>query len=515
MPSADLIFKNASVITMDPRRPAAGGVAVRDGKIMLTGDSEDLETVTGPGSRIIDCRGKTLIPGFIDAHCHVFSLLRKLLSVDLSPPGVKCIDDIKASIRKKAGSTPKGEWIAGTDYNDFYLAEKRHPTSREIDEAAPDHPVVLSHRSLHACVLNSRALALAGITRETEEPPGGHIDRDMETGEPNGLLIEMVGYIREKVMPPISGAALEDSIALANREYLSSGITSLQDATFVNDYPRWQKFKGFIDSDRLKSRLYVMSGVETAAGFREAGLAFGSGDEKLRRGGIKIVLSEMSGHLNPPREELNRQVLEAHRDGYQLAIHAVQPSTVEAAIAALENARRQMPRKNTRHRIEHCAECPPALLERLEKAGALVVTQPPFIYYSGERYLALVPPERQPWLYRFKSFLESGIVTAGSSDSPIAPVNPLAGIYAAVTRQAISGQSVRPEECISARQALEMYTVNAAYASFEEGIKGSLTPGKLADMALLSDDPLQVPAEKILDIRVEMTVIGGEIVREA
>ena len=172
MPTADLIFKNADVITVDPKQPHAEFVAVKDDKILFVGSKEQVFDFTGPGTKVIDCGGKTLVPGFNDAHCHIFSFIRKLTSIDLSPPKVKSIDDIKTVIKEKADKTPPGEWITGTDYNEFYLAEKRHPTRWEIDEVAPNNPVILSHRSLHGCVLNSKALALAGITIETPEPAG-------------------------------------------------------------------------------------------------------------------------------------------------------------------------------------------------------------------------------------------------------------------------------------------------------------------------------------------------------
>ncbi len=515
MPVADLILKNARVITVDPGRPAAGLVAVKGDRILLAAGSESLESVRGPGSRVIDCQGKTLVPGFNDAHCHVFSLLRKLLSIDLSPPSVKSIDDIKAAIRKKAINTPPGQWITGTDYNEFYLAEKRHPTCKELDEAAPHHPVVLSHRSLHACVLNSLALSLAGITGETEEPPGGHIDRDLDTGEPNGLLIEMLGHIREKVMPAISEAELTRGVTLANQRYLSQGLTSVQDATYVSDYKRWQHYIRFKNEGILKSRVSMMCGVDTMGEFLEAGLVFGSGDSQLRLGGVKIVPSLISGELYPPQPELNEQVLKAHRAGFQVGIHAIQDSMVEAVINAFEYVRSQVPQTELRHRIEHCSECPPHLLERLKELQPVIVTHPLFTYYSGERYLAMVPADRIQWLYRFKSLLDCGLTVAASSDSPIVPENPLTGIYGAVTRKTESGQQLQPEECISAAQALAMYTINAAYASFEEDIKGSITPGKLADLVLLSGDPTNTPPDEIKDIKVEMTIIGGEIVWEA
>ena len=259
----------------------------------------------------------------------------------------------------------------------------------------------------------------------------------------------------------------------------------------------------------------MMPGIESLSQFQADGLAPGSGDSQLRLGGAKVILSEATGQLYPPQPELNEQALNAHQAGFQLAIHAVQPSTVEAAISALEYAQSRFPQAGRRHRIEHCSECPPRLLRRLKKLQAAVVTQPPFLHYSGERYLASLPADRLRWLYRIKSFLDSGLIVAGSSDSPVVPDNPLVGIYAAVTRRANSGQQLLPGECISASQALAMYTINAAYVSFEEGIKGSITRDKLADLVLLSDDPTKVSPEKIKNIKVEMTIIGGEVVWES
>jgi len=510
---ADLILKNANVITLDPRQPTAELVAIKGDKIWLVTNNEKLESVKGAKTRVIDCQGKTVVPGFNDAHCHIFSFIRNLLSLDLSPSSVSSIAEIKAAIRQRVQNTSPGKWLNADGYNEFYLAEKRHPNRWDIDEVAPKHPVILAHRSLHACVLNSLALSLAGITIETPDPVGGLIDRDLNTGEPTGLLFEMLGYIREKVAPPLTEEELAEGMTLASQHYLAYGITSLQEATVSNDFNRWQTLHQF--KDKLKSRVSMMFGIDAIGQFQEAGLAMGAGDSQLRLGGVKIMLSEVTGQLHPPQPELNEQALGAHRAGFQLAIHAVEPSTVETAISALEYAHSHSPEAGRRHRLEHCSVCPPRLLERLSRLRAIVVTQPPFIYYSGERYLAQVPTSQLPWLYRIKSFLDSSLVVAGSSDSPVVPDNPLVGICAAVTRQAESGQQLLPQECIPAEQALALYTINAAYASFEEGVKGSITPGKLADIAVLSDDPTQIPPEQIKDIRVEMTIIGGKVVWEA
>jgi predicted amidohydrolase YtcJ len=508
--SADLILKNARVITMDPSSPAAELVAVRGSKILAVAGKDALGEVRGRKSKIIDCQGKTVVPGFNDAHCHLLSFVRKRHSLDLSPSSVSSMADIKEAIRRRAEGLPPGTWLTATDYNEFYLAEKRHPNRRDLDEAAPHHPVALFHRSLHACVLNSMALSLAGINRETPEPPGALIERELDTGEPSGLLFEMVGYIMEGVVPPLSDDELAEGIASASEHYLAMGITSLQEASATNDLARWQLFQKFTENRQLKSRLFMMFGASALSQFQRVGLSFGAGDSHLRLGGVKLMLNEATA-----QPELNQSAFSAHEAGFQLAIHCIEPGAVEAAIAALEDINNQMPIAGRRHRLEHCSECPPPLLERLSRLEAMVVTQPPFVYYSGERYLATIPPDKLRWLYRIKSFLDGGLVVAASSDAPVVPDNPLVGIYAAITRRAESGEYLLPEEAVSAEQALAMYTVNAAYASFEEDIKGSITPGKLADMVVLSDDPLKSPPEQIKDIRVEMTIIDGKIVWEA
>jgi predicted amidohydrolase YtcJ len=507
---ADIVLKNANVLTMDARQPSAELVAITGDRISMVAAISELASVTGAKTRVIDCQGKTVVPGFNDAHLHLFSFIRKLLSIDLSPSSVSSIADIKSAIRRKTNNTPPGQWLSGTDYNEFYLAEKRCPTRWDIDEVAPDHPVVLSHRSLHACVLNTLALARAGIDKYTEEPPGARIERDLATGEPNGILINMLGHIRSQVMPPFTEVELDEALTLANEQLLSCGITSIQDATYKNDLDRWQAVRRHIESGRLRPRVVMMAGPETRFGFQQIGLTTGSGDYHLRLGAVKFLLE-----AHPNQNELNAMALDCHHAGWQLAFHAVAKSTVEAAVAALEHINNESSTRGRRHRIEHCAECPPRLLERLYKLGVVIVTQPSTLYYSGERYLATVTTRQLPWLYRIKAPLDRGIIVAGSSDTPVTPVNPLVGVYAAVTRKAASGQKLLPEESISASQALAMYTVNAAHASFEEDSKGSITPGKLADIAVLSDNPLKVPPEQIKDVRVAMTIIGGKVVWES
>ena len=501
---------------MDPRQPEAQLVAARNGRIAFVGSNDALGDWQGAGTKVIDCAGKTVTPGFNDAHCHIYSFVRKLVSIDLSVPSIKCIDDIKGIIKRRAEKMPPGEWITATDYNEFTLAEKRAPTRWELDEAAPDNPLVVSHRSLHACVLNSRALELAGINIASPEPPGAHIGRRETDGEPNGFLVEMLGYVRENVMPQLGGEELERGIKLANEQYLSVGLTSLQDATFVNDLKRWHYHQHFKVEGMLKPRVYMMFGKETMPQFRANHMGFGSGSHYLRLGGMKIVPSMISDKLHPPREEMIEMVLTAHRAGFQVAIHAVQENLVKAVVGIYEEVKAQATDfTSRRHRIEHCAECAPDTLARIKKLGLNITTHPAFAYYSGDRYLATVAPHIIPYLYPMKSFMESGLVVAAASDSPVTNNNPVMGIFSGVTRTTSSGKKMSPEQCISARQVLTMYTVNAAFDSHEEHIKGSITAGKYADMVVLSADPTTSPTEKIRDIRTEMTIIGGEVVWES
>ncbi len=513
---ADLILNNARVITCDPVKPAAESLAILNGRIMTVGSSKDTGLVKGINTRVIDCQGKSLVPGFNDAHCHFFSFIRHLFNLDLSPASVHSINDIKLAIQRKTQITPEGVWISGSGYNEFYLAEKRHPTRQDLDEVSPRHPVIISHRSQHVCVLNSLAMRLVGITNESEAPAGGVIERDLETGEPNGILFEMWEFIHKKTGTQLSQAEIDRGVAEADRHFLSLGITSFGEATVSNDLDQWLFYKKLKQGKKIHSRINMMPGLDALPEFQDAGLLTGSGDEDLRLGGLKIILSEADGRLTPSQDELNRVVLLASQSGFQVAIHAVEQSTVESAIIALESVAEQAPVAfhHQRPRIEHCSECPPDQRRRLAKLKAVIVSQPPFLFYHGERYLSQVSGQAQQWLYPFKSLKESGLIVAGSSDSPVVPNNPLVGIFAAVTRSAENGQKVLPSEAVSAYYALQMYTRHAAYAGFEELIKGSLSPGKLADIAILSDDPLQVSPDHLKNITVECTLIGGRVVWE-
>ncbi|MBI2854313.1 MAG: amidohydrolase [Chloroflexi bacterium] len=513
-----LVLHHANVITMEPGRPKAEAVAIRDQWVTAIGDNDLLRDFQGPNDRSVDCQGMTLVPGFHDAHCHVLAFARSLLAVDCSPESVSSIEDIKAELRERAVTTPPGQWIVGVGYNEFYLVEKRHPNRHDLDAAVPDHPVTLSHRSGHYCVLNTLGLRLAGINAVTPEPPGGVIEREPETGEPNGLLVDM-NYFVGRIIPQPDPDQMLMAIRLASQKYQSCGITSLQDATAGNDLDQWLTFESIKNNGLLASRVTVLPGIDSLDTFIQAGLLSTTKPEEaasdVRVGPIKLMITESTGTLFPPERLLDDHVMRAHWAGRPVAIHAIEEIAIDAAVTSLERNRRRFPTmRKFRDRIEHCAECTVTLLSRLEGLQTIIVTQPPFIYYSGERYLNTVPKPQQQWLYRIGSFLRSGLVTAGSSDSPVVPCNPLVGIYGAVTRTTQSGHVLLPQEKVSPMQALAMYTTNAAYSCSQETTLGSIAIGKLADLVLLSDDPTAVEPEAIKDIKVIMTMVGGQVVWE-
>jgi len=321
----------------------------------------------------------------------------------------------------------------------------------------------------------------------------------------------MGDYLAKKI-PPIHDDQMMHGIRLVNRELLALGITSIQDTTSRNDMDRYRMFQHWKEHGLLKSRVSMMLGVEGFNEYRRHHDSAPVDEDHLRLGGVKIIIHETPGRLTPNQEELNEMVLNIHQSGFQAILHAIEETTIEAACSAIAYTLQRSPRSDHRHRIEHCSVCPPSLSERLASLGILVVTQPSFIYYNGDRYLRTVPNWQLKHLYPIATLMKSGIKVAGSSDCPLVPANPLIGIYSATSRMAETGEIVLPEERITPLEALKMYTEYAARATLEEKIKGSITPGNLADLVVLNGDPTRLPADEIKDIEMEMTILNGEMV---
>jgi hypothetical protein len=494
---------------MDPRQPRAQAVAVQGERILAVGSDADIRSRAGPQAEVIDCGGRAVLPGFIDAHCHVLAYAASLLALDCSPDAVSSIADIQAVLRRQAEITPPGRWIRAVGYSEVDLAEGRHPTRWDLDLAAPDHPVRLIHRSGHACVLNSLALRLCGIGMETEEPLGGYMERDLATGEPSGLLLEMNELV-DRAVPPLSREELAEGLRLASQRFLAAGITSIVDATYTNGPSEWKLLRRMRQEGHLLPRLTAMVAFEereAAARWREKE----GGDGLLELGAVKIVIKELGEEIYPQEDALAEMVCQAHGQGWQVSIHAVEERAVAAAAGALARALAQLPRQNHHHRIEHCGVCPPSLVERIATAGLMVVTQPSFLYYNGERYLRQVPPQRQPYLYPLRSLLGAGVRLAAGSDCPVVRPEVVPGLYGAVARRSKGGQPVGGEESISIEEALGLYTTAAAYAFFADGERGSIAPARLADLVVLSDDPTSCPRGELLALRPQMTVVGGQV----
>ncbi len=502
---------------MEPRRPRAQAVAVRGDRILAVGSDAEVRRYVGPQTEVVDCRGRAVLPGFIDAHCHVLAYAASLLSLDCSPAAVSSVADIQAALRRQAGAIPGGHWIRAVGYSEVDLAEGRHPTRWELDAAAPDHPVRLIHRSGHACVLNSLALRLCGIGSETEEPGGGCLERDLSTGEPTGLLLEMNELV-ERAVPPLTYEQLAQGVGLASGRFLAAGITCVVDATHTNGGAEWELLRRLRQDGHLAPRLTAMVGFEHREEAARWQKADGDGSLRLRSGqalelgALKIAIKELGEGIHPEEDALGEMVREAHAQGWQVAIHAVEERAVAAATSAFAGAVAHLPREDHRHRIEHCGLCPPAVAARIGAAGLVVVSQPAFLYHNGERYLRQVAPQKQAYLYPLRSLQRAGVRLAAGSDCPVVPPDVIPGLYGAVGRRSQGGRLLPGEEALSIGEALAMYTSAAAYASFAEGERGSIAPAKLADLVVLSADPTACPPDELLSLRPEMTIIGGQVV---
>lgn len=511
---AESILYNANIITLDAAMPKAQMVFAKDGVIQAVCNENRVGEYRSKDTVCIDCRGKTLLPGFIDPHIHFRGFANSLMSLDLSPRNqVRSISDIQAKLRKQIPATASHAWIRAKGYDEFHLHEKRHPNRWDLDRAVSSHPVKLTHRSGHAHVLNSSALQLTGITKTTPDPPGGMIERDIDTGEPTGLLYEMGDFLAKRIPTP-DAEQLEGAVKRADRKLLALGVTSIQDASARNNLDHWHAFEAWAAGGAITTRLTMMIGLEAFSKVGIPPFASSMDKDRFQLGGVKIILDETTGELHPPQELLNEVVLDIHRSGQQAIIHAIEENAIASACSAIEYALGKYPKVDHRHRIEHCSPCPPTLAERLASAGVYVVTQPAFVYFNGDRYLKTVPPKQLKYLYPFNSLIGSGIVVAAGSDCPIVPPDPFAGIYAAVSRQSETGDSVGKDEKVSIRDALEMMTLRAAQACRQETIKGSIASGKVADLILVSGDPMKVAVDEIRDLKVEMTFIAGELVWE-
>ena len=519
-----IVLVNGNIITLDPSKPRAGAIAIGDDRIIGVGTNEEMLSVAGKNARIIDLEGRTVLPGLSDSHVHLIEYGLMLSSASLDVREARSIDEIKTMVERRAKETPQEVWITGHGWDTTVLAERRPPNRWDLDEAAPENPVMITDMGGHLCSVNSIALKLANIGKDAESPPGGKIDKDPDTGEPTGILRETAAWKIEEMIT-YSDEDLISALSFALHEAVGHGITSVH--CIVHAPQDIRVFQKLLIRDELPLRVYLMISASLLPHLTGLGLRTGFGNPKLKIGAIKVMLDGSiegyTAYLTQPYEEepdnlgipwlSNEDLLDivskAHETGFQLAIHAIGDRAIHMALDSIETALEKKPRMDHRHRIEHASLLDEKSIRRMRNLEVIASVQPNFISPNMDWMLEPIGSARATKLgERYRTLIDAGVkVTAGSDCPADSTMNPLVGIQSAVTRHGFV-----PEERITIEEAISLYTINSAYASFEEKSRGSIKAGKLADLAVLSNDPLAIANDKIGDIKVDMTIVNGEIV---
>ncbi len=526
----DLVLLNGRVYTMDQNSPRAEAFAVKFGRFVAVGSSADVANLVGPDTPVIDAEGMTVTPGFIDCHSHP-SGTAELFGLSLI--GVETIGEIQQQLARVAADTPDGYWVDAVGYDDTKVVDEdtgryRPLTRWDLDEAVPDKPVRVSHRGGHINWYNSRAFELAGLGEDVEDPDGGRFFRDESgrlTGQVAAAATEAFSGIANT--PTYTREQRQEALSHLTREMAAAGLTSVHDAGAGAS--TLQAYQDCRDAGELWVRIHHNVRAPFAS-LSEAGIRTGYGNEWLRLGAVKHTAdgsnsgrtmrmsrpypgTEDYGILYLSQEELNEAVEEAHRAGWQVAIHANGDVAIEMVLNAYERAQRMWPREDPRHRIEHCTLVNPTLLERIRDLGVVPAPFWTYVYFHGDKWEEF-PEEFIPWMWAHRSFLDYGIPVVGASDYRPGPFEPMMAIQSMVTRTDFRGRVWGEDQRVSVDEALRITTANGAYASFEEDLKGTITPGKLADFVLLGQDPHEADPFEILEIPVVRTVVGGRTVHE-
>ena len=524
----DLVVLNGRVHTVDDALPRAQAFAVKHGRFVAVGSTDDVRNLVAPGTQVIDAGGMTVVPGFIDAHCHP-SGVDELYGVNMNVGSIRAIQD---ALRAAAAKTPPGHWVVGFMFDDTKLAEGRPLHRRDLDAAVPDHPVSVAHRGGHTNWYNSRAFALAGITKDTPDPQGGRFYRDPD-GTPSGKVAEVARNVfnrvgeRETFTPEQRRERARAGLRHISQLLTAAGLTTVHDAGA--SAAKLRTYQEVYRDGGLRHRAYLM--IRGAyEPLRDAGVATGFGDEWVRIGGVKHTAdgsaSERTMRMSTPfvgtddhgililsQQELHERVEDAHRNGWQVGIHANGDVAIDMVLQAYERVLREWPHPDRRHRIEHCSLVTPDLLRRIAATGSIPTPFWTYVYYHGEKW-AEYGEEKMRSMFAHRSFLDHGIAVPGASDYMPGPFEPMMAIQSLVTRTDFRGRSWGPNQRVTVDEALRIATINGARASYEEGAKGSITAGKLADFVILERDPHDVPPETIKDIAVVRTVVGGKTVHE-
>jgi predicted amidohydrolase YtcJ len=521
---ADLILINGKIITMDNFNSVCEAIAIEKSYIAKIGTNHEVLQEAGNRTRIIDLRGKTVIPGLIDTHIHVADFGRFLNWMELKEAG--SIKEVQESLKKRVRKTSEDKWIIGRGWDQNRFIEKRFPNASDLNEAAPCNPVIFYHSCGQLSVVNSRALELAGITKNTVAPTGGVIEKNPETGEPTGVLRETATNLIWQVIPEPTEEDLTEGAILACQKIVEAGITSVH--WMASSPLEISIAKRLYASNKLPLRIFMIIPSNLISVAKSLGRGESQQEDWVRIGGVEIfadgflasktaalsepyidiVGSTSKGSLVCNGAEIVAVATETSKSGYQLIVHAMGDKAIDLALTAIEETSKKSAPQSCSPRIEQAALLNEALLERIKGLKVVVSVQPLVIDSEFSVYSAMerLGPKRARWLYPIKTLLKNKVHVIAGSDCPMEPLNPFSGIRALVTR------SFFPEERLAAEEALRLYTVEAAYASSEEKTKGTIEAGKLADLVVLSENPMTIAQEKIEDIIVEMTLVGGKVV---
>jgi predicted amidohydrolase YtcJ len=529
---ADTIIINAVVHTMDASQPTAEAVAIYRNRIVAVGSTNDIKKLAGPTTRIIDAKNRLLLPGFNDAHTHFLSGGFQLSSVDLRDANSP--EEFASRIRAFAAKLPKGRWITGGDWDHERWPDPKLPTKQLIDSFTPETPVFVNRLDGHMALANTLALKLAGVTRETQDPPGGVIVRD-KNGEPTGVLKDAAQNFVWKVVSP---STFEEKLAAAKAatDYAARfGVTSVQDMSAGSDVGVYQTL---LDRGELKTRIYAVSPLPSWDRLAQTGVRAHFGSEMLRVGGLKgfadgslgsttalfyapyvddSTTSGIAGDEMYPEGAMLKRVQEADRAGLQVMIHAIGDRANDMILSIYEQIARENGKRDRRFRIEHAQHLRAQDIARFGRAGVIASMQPYHAIDDGRWAEKRIGKERAKTTYAFRSLIDSGATLAFGTDWTVAPLNPLLTIYAAVTRRTLDGKNPNgwvPEQKISVEETVRAYTVGSAYAEFQEDVKGAISVGKLADLVLLSRDIFTIDPTQIENVKVVMTMVDGRVVYE-
>lgn len=524
----ELILHNGSIFTVDSANPTAQAVAIADGRFIAVGtDTEILRLATGRTKKI-DLGKKTVLPGFIDAHSHpAMSGAMHLKQIDCD---LRSIAAIKSAVRQRAASTPAGNWVLGFKYDDTKTSDGRPLSMADLDDAAPNHPVLINHRGGHTNYGNSMAFRLAGVTDKTPDPQGGSFSRD-SSGKLTGIIKESANNFFEPLIPnTLTRDDRREGVKIISQMMAKTGVTSVHDA--YGSPEDLQAYQDANDSGDLLLRVYCLIGWMHIDKMLAAGVRTGMGNEWVRVGAMKMTcdgsISERTARLSSPyigrpndfgilvnnEEQLYVHARKAHEADWQIGIHANGDVGIDIVLKLYDRLQKERPRKDPRFRIEHCTVINADLVSRMKNQGVIPTPFSTYVYYHGEK-MKEYGAERLKNMFALRSFLDAGIRATQASDYPPGPFEPMMALQSSVTRKDIKGNPWGLEQRVTVEEAIRIGTIHGAYASYEEKRKGSIEAGKYADLVVLGRDPFKEDPSTLVTIPIERTMTGGRWVYES